>query len=409
VGDTSPLTVNIDPDGVVCVTYPEGWTGCKKIKFRAKHHFTFLCITEDDYAVFTVWPSPIVADIPDQCCAPFEPICLNNYLGGGVDPNDVEWHAEGNVKLQVDIDPDTHCATITNPLNCQVPETICFVATLIDHQELCHYPDCDAGPCWTSDEDCATFDPRCIPFDIPDQCVAPGQSFEVFDADDYLEPSCGPVCWSLACDPSPLNVQIDLNGVVTVTYPEGWEGCKNLTFKATAVNGGECGCVGYDGALFTVAPSPIVGDIPDQTQLACDEVVVIDLDDYLSGIDPADVEWTASGAADLNVEIDPNTHQATITNPGGTSTTETITFEACVLDQEPDPIECPLHCWDCAEDSVTFEFICLPPEPQPQPCPDCPTPAEMVAVGWFCPGASAAMLTGLLAGACILGGRARRR
>lgn len=51
------------------------------------------------------------------------------------------------------------------------------------------------------------------------------------------------------------------------------------------------------------------------------------MDDYLSGIDPAEVTWSASGTTCLDVSIDAN-NVVTVTNPGGCTDPETITFTA---------------------------------------------------------------------------------
>ena len=48
-----------------------------------------------------------------------------------------------------------------------------------------------------------------------------------------------------------------------------------------------------------------------------------------------------------------------------------------------------------------------PPGPQPIPCPDCPTPDEMLAVGWFCPSAAGTMFTLLMVGVVVTSGRRR--
>jgi hypothetical protein len=52
--------------------------------------------------------------------------------------------------------------------------------------------------------------------------------------------------------------------------------------------------------------------------------------------------------------------------------------------------------------------VCPQEPPAPQECPDCPTPDEMVAVGWFCPGAGATLSLAIM-GLFLWSGRSRRR
>ncbi|MBD3237552.1 MAG: hypothetical protein GF330_12670 [Candidatus Eisenbacteria bacterium] len=155
---------------------------------------------------------------------------------------------------------------------------------------------------------------------IPDQCVLPGDAFTPFDLDDYVT-GVAPFSWSWEGNVD-LTVEIDAGNVVTITYPPGWIGQETITF--TVEDG--LGTLASDDATFTVSEHPVVGDIPDQTA----PFTPIPLDDYLSGAQPEMVRWTASGMSCLVVEIDPETHVATVTDPGGCPDPEEITFTATV-------------------------------------------------------------------------------
>ena len=51
--------------------------------------------------------------------------------------------------------------------------------------------------------------------------------------------------------------------------------------------------------------------------------------------------------------------------------------------------------------------VCPQEPPAPQECPDCPNNAEMVAAGWFCPGAGVSLSLAIV-GLCLWFGRNRR-
>lgn len=143
-GNTN-LVVSIDADNNATITYPSGWTGSEIITFTVTDN-NGASASED--ATFTVEPVPVVGDIPDQT-SPFTPINLDDYLSGQI-ASTVTWTASGNVNFGVDIDPVTHIATVSNPLNSNSPETITFTATAT----------CCSNP--VSDSDSATFSPEIL-------------------------------------------------------------------------------------------------------------------------------------------------------------------------------------------------------------------------------------------------------
>lgn len=157
--------------------------------------------------------------------------------------------------------------------------------------------------------------------DIPDECVLAGDSFATINLDAYVEDGDNEdseITWATSGE-ADLTVDIDANRVATITYTAGWTGSETITFTATDPDSQS----DSDDATFTVAPVPVVGDIPDQTA----PFVSFDLDDYLSGIDSAEVTWSASGTTCLVVSIDGDS-VVTVTNPGGCTDPETVTFTA---------------------------------------------------------------------------------
>jgi hypothetical protein len=160
--------------------------------------------------------------------------------------------------------------------------------------------------------------------DIPDQCVLAGGSFAAISLDEYVKDGDNAddeIVWTTSGEVD-ITVDIDSDRVATITYPDGWTGSETITFTATdpddQSDSGE--------ATFTVDPVPVVDDIPDQTA----PFGTFDLDDFLSGIDPSDVTWSYSGNSCLEVSIDADS-VVTITNPGGCTDPETITFTATAI------------------------------------------------------------------------------
>ncbi len=155
---------------------------------------------------------------------------------------------------------------------------------------------------------------------IPNQCVLPGNSFDTFDLDDYVA-GIPPYEWSWEGNVD-LEISKDADNIVTVSYPYGWEGQETVTFTVTD----GLDRIASDQAIFTVTPAVAVGDIPDQLA----PFTAFDLDAYLVAGDATLVSWTASGMVCLEVTIDPVTHVVTVTDPGGCSGAETVTFTASV-------------------------------------------------------------------------------
>jgi hypothetical protein len=135
------LSVDIDEENVVTITYPPNWIGQETITFTVEDALGMLA---SDEAIFTVSKAPYVSGIPDQT-APFVPFDLDDYLDSAL-PEMVTWTASGMSCLLVEIDPTTHVATVTDP-GCTEPEEITFTAMVM--------------PCGEafSDEDAAIFDP----------------------------------------------------------------------------------------------------------------------------------------------------------------------------------------------------------------------------------------------------------
>ena len=151
------------------------------------------------------------------------------------------------------------------------------------------------------------------------QWVYAGQAFQPMNLDDYVSGGTLPYTWTHD-PPTYVTLNIGPGNVLTITYPPGWYGEEVVRFTVTDA-------IGFSRdvyATFTVIGMPVVGDIPDQTM----PFVSFDLDDYLSGMKPEDVKWTASDPPiGWTVEI-ASGNIVTVTPPQGATDPVTITFTA---------------------------------------------------------------------------------
>ncbi len=158
---------------------------------------------------------------------------------------------------------------------------------------------------------------------IPDQCIFTGEAFDIFDLDDHVSDPSGVDHYGYSGNVN-LTASIDGDNNLTITYPDSWTGNETITFTAYNTTGSE---IGTDDAKFTVCPVPVVGDIPDQTA----PFEPFDLDEYLSGIDPVLVTWSASDPGDgWTVDINSD-NVVTVTAPEDATEQKTITFTATTI------------------------------------------------------------------------------
>ena len=207
----------------------------------------------------------------------------------------------------------------------------------------------------------------CVPVGYP---FAPLDMAALLDQEDPNHPAI--TGWDLFPYWGDVEIEFTLDGaVLNADYPPGFVGCAEVKVEAMTDDG--CTYARF-WVRYAVAPTPVVAPIPDQysdpDSPDCN-VVTLNLDDYLSGIvdpndpnstfDPNMVEWTVDPNSQLDVVIDPATHQATVTNNTGADLTETISFEVCLLLdglQQPECEPCPEFCEECASVDVTFVMTC---------------------------------------------------
>jgi len=124
------LTVEIDANNVMTVTYPEGWIGSETLTLICVDSAQQTYIIPYPHPTYAVCAQPVVLDIPNQTY-PFEPFDLDAYLDPecGLEPNEVEWSVSGvSGGWIVEIDAN-NVVTVTAPQGANEPATLTFTAT----------------------------------------------------------------------------------------------------------------------------------------------------------------------------------------------------------------------------------------------------------------------------------------
>ncbi|HUW81997.1 MAG TPA: hypothetical protein VMZ31_04260 [Phycisphaerae bacterium] len=214
-------------------------------------------------------------------------------------------------------------------------------------------------------------------------CVPVGYAFEPLDMAarlDQEDPNHPDItAWEVLPYWGDVQLEFSLdNFVLNADYPPGFVGCREAKVEARTDDG--CTYARF-WLRYSVAPTPVVALIPDQFSDPfdpnCPDVMraTLNLDDYLSGIvdprldpndpngvfDPSMVTWTYDPNTPLVVDINSNTHEATITNNTGADVTATVTFTVCLVPdagQQPKCEPCPEYCKECASVVVTFVMTC---------------------------------------------------
>ncbi len=246
---------------------------------------------------------PVVSDIPNQIVSAgetFSIIILDNYVA---DPdhadNEMTWTYSGNVELSVTIN-SSRFASITAPSPSWIgSETITFRAT-------------DPGGLW--DEDTVTFTVLAgnqppVVSDIPNQTIAPGESFTTINLDNYVadpDDLDSEISWTYIGQ-TRLAVSIDSNRVATISPPnKNWTGSETITFTATD----PAGLFDSDSAAFTVTTevnhAPVAVD--DTYEVITGETLTVSAPGVLANDTDADsdpltavlVSDVANGSLSLN-------------------------------------------------------------------------------------------------------------
>ncbi len=321
------LTVDINENGVATITVPDAdWFGSETITFTATDPGELSGSDEMVFTVTNINDAPVVGNVPGETVAegtPFATINLGDFVTDIDNTDDqITWTTSGETNLTVSIG-ENNTATIT-PMdeNWNGTEIITFTA---------------ADPGGLSGSDTAHFtvtpvNDAPVMSGIEDQTIDEGSSFATIDLKEYttdVDNDHSELSWGYSGN-TELTIDIDENGVVSVTVPsEDWLGSEAITFTAT--DPGELS--DSDEVVFTVTninDAPVVGNVPGETVAEGNAFATINLDDFVEDVDNAidEMNWSASGEANLTVSIDEN-RVATITAlDEDWNGTEIITFTA---------------------------------------------------------------------------------
>ncbi len=245
------LSISIDTNNLVTITYPNNWFSFESIKFTATD-LTSNALFDSDIAIFKVDDcngnnntAPVwIIEIPDvtllEDFAPYTHV---------VDLNDLVFDADGDV-LSFAVQNEN-----TAEVNCEIQGDSLVLYSVLNWNGItkCTIRVSDPDNAFADD----TFEITVLPVDdvpnvtgIPDQSICIDENFHTFDLDDYLTEVDGDdVAWSYSGN-SDLIVSINANGLVTITHPAYWLGSETITFKGTDVTLNQYFDV--DSAVFTV-------------------------------------------------------------------------------------------------------------------------------------------------------------
>ncbi|MCP4413889.1 MAG: hypothetical protein GY808_15125, partial [Gammaproteobacteria bacterium] len=258
--------------------------------------------------------SPVVSGIPDQSVSEgntFTTIALDSFVSDFDHTySEMTWTDSGSVDLIVNINSNTHVATITAPhIDWYGSETITFKAT--DPDSLSGIDDADFTVIGVND-------PPIIQ-NIHDQSIGEGQLFS-FNLDTCVYDVDNPdseISWNIFGAES-LIISLDtLARIATFAAPDSeWAGSEMITFRATDLDG----LYDEDSANYTILPvndPPFVQNFPNPIITQGDTFQIINLDDYVEDIDNVDsvMTWTFSGNIELNVSLNTMSRTASIEVP----------------------------------------------------------------------------------------------
>ena len=196
------LDVELDQNGLVSISRVEqSWVGSESIVFSIIDNGTQNSYSSSDEVLYTVESDyePILSGIPDQSIGPdgsFSIIALNDYLETFDDDN-ILWSVSGNIDLNVSLDGSN--ATITHDNDYIGSETLIFTAT--DDTET------GLSSSDTASYSVVAYDNIPLLFNVPDQAIAIGGTFDTLDLSQYLTEVDGDdVMWSYEFLDYPSNV-----------------------------------------------------------------------------------------------------------------------------------------------------------------------------------------------------------
>lgn len=313
--DVSKLTYewDLDEDGV----YESVGKNVQKSYSYGEKHIVWLRVKDDDSgigldsALVTIANEPpVVSQVPGQTIRKgesFTKITLDNYI---TDPDNLDdqivWKVSGSQYLNITITNRMAEIKVISP-DWVGSDTILFIAK-------------DPGDRTDTSKTVFSVTPSNQPpkiSSIPEQTILENEKFPAINLDDYVNDPDNidsQLIWSFSGNKN-LTVNI-LNHILQVSVPDSeWAGSELVTFKVSDPEG----LRDSTKITFTVIAlndPPVVTHIPDQRVLPGNIFQSINLDNYVFDVDNQDseIEWSAFGAVELQVQIVNRIATVTVSN-----------------------------------------------------------------------------------------------
>ncbi len=306
------LKTRIDPAShVASFSSPLNWNGGPvNIGFSASDPDGLKDEVRVDVTVLPVNDPPELSEIPG---AKFDEdtkfsFDLDDYVGD-VDNSleELNWSASGNKEISVEIDPESHVATLSAPHNWYGgPETITY--QVVD-------------PAGTGDSASAQFEVLSV-VEPPVLSKIPDTSFREDETtsialDDYLsDPDHDNSELKISVTSSPdVSAELDeTTRVVTFRAPKDWNGGPELIALSVTDPDGASAQGKVNVTVSPVNDPPVLEDIPP---IAFDEdgTFSLDLQQYVNDVDDTKFSWTHSGEVNIKVKLDPSSGALTLSAP----------------------------------------------------------------------------------------------
>jgi hypothetical protein len=320
------LLVQLNGTGEVRIEAPASFTGTETVEFTvfdpSGESASFGLV------VFSAPPSgePVLSPLP-EITVPLDGVDTSLDLDDYVfDVDDaataMEWIMPARDDLNLDVDPDTHVLTIQ--------PTATAWAQVVDLELEVRDPDGHRATqsvrihiTGGSQEPAFAFDP------IQDLNFRVGQTHE-FDLDDFVSGSVPveEVEWQVEGLEN-LEVEIDATThQVRISARGDWQGSESITFVAMAGEDILRRSVQVTILDSTDSSAPQLSPLPTLTIKAGDFDQSLDLDDFVTGIDPTGLTWEVSGDAHTQIVVDAETHRLIILAGADWSGEELLVFTA---------------------------------------------------------------------------------
>ena len=326
IGGQEKLLVQLNGTGEVRIAAPSSFAGTETLEFTVRDPSGETA--SFDLVVFSAPPSgePLLSPLP-EITVPLggvnTSLDLDDYVFDIDHPTAaLEWIAPRRDDLELNIDPATHILTIQPTATAQVQ--------LVEVELEVRDPDGHRTTQLLHIHITGNIEEPFFVFGAIRNFNFPtGQTYE-FDLDDFVSGrvSTEDVVWQVE---GPENLQVEIDTTthrVSISALENWQGSESITFVGTAAETILRRSVQITVLAAENSSTPRLIPLPPLTIKAGDFDQSLDLDDFVSGVDPAALSWEVSGATGTQTLIDPETHRLIILAKSDWSGEEILVFTA---------------------------------------------------------------------------------